>query len=61
MNKVVKILMERDNMSELEAENLVDECREELEYAVNDGSWEEAECIMRDYLGLEMDYIWDIV
>ena len=53
MNRVVKILMERDNLTEEEAKELVDECRE----ALSNGDTE-AIC---DYLGLEDDYIFDII
>lgn len=61
MNEVVKILMRRDGISELEAENLVEETREEMMNAIEDGYYFEAEAILRDYLGLEPDYIFDIL
>lgn len=53
MNKVVKILMERDGLTEKEAKDLVNECREALE----EGNLE----AIQDYLGLEDDYIFDIL
>ena len=53
MNRVVKILMERDNLTEEEAKELVDECRE----ALSNGDTE----AIQDYLGLEDDYIFDII
>lgn len=53
MNKVVKILMERDGLSEQEAKDLIDECREALE----EGNPE----AIQDYLGLEDDYIFDVL
>lgn len=52
MNKVVQILMDRDGLTENEAENLVDEARGEILFYPD-----EAEEIMMDMLGLEMDYI----
>ena len=52
-NKVVEILMRRDGISKHEAEELVQECREALE-----SGDEEA---IQDYLGLEDDYIFDIL
>jgi hypothetical protein len=58
MNKVVKILMERDGMSEDEAIELVEETREET--LACEGS-EEAWDIIEDNLGLEPDYIFDIL
>lgn len=52
MNRVVKILMERDDLTEKEAEEQLTECRE----ALNNGDWS----AIQDYLGLEDDYIFDI-
>ena len=53
MNKVVEILMERDGMTESEAKELVDECREALISGEDDA--------IQAYLGLEDDYIFDII
>ena len=58
MNNVVAILMKRDGMSRAEAVALVAEVRGMIEDA--DGDYDEAEQIMIDELGLEMDYIRDI-
>lgn len=59
MNKVVQILMNRDDLSEQEATELLDECRE----ALADCNYEPEESvdIIQDYLGLEPDYIFDIL
>lgn len=59
MNNVVAILMKRDRMSRAEAVALVTEVREMIEDA--GGDYDEAEQIMIDELGLEMDYIFDIL
>lgn len=59
MNNVVAILMKRDGMSRAEAITLVTEVRGMIEDA--DGDYDEAEQIMIDELGLEMDYIMDIL
>lgn len=57
MNTVVKILMERDNMTEQEAIDLVRETKEDLlNSPCSDG-----EDIIMDNLGLEPDYIMDIL
>ena len=56
MNKIIKILMDRDDMSYDEAKSLVEETREE----VLESNPFEAEDIMADYLGLEPDYIIDL-
>ena len=50
---VVKILMKRDGITKKEAENLIEECREALE----EGDTE----AIQEYLGLEDDYIFDIL
>ena len=53
MNEVVKILMDRDGISQEEAEEQVQECREAL--MSGDGE------AIQYYLGLEDDYIFDIL
>lgn len=50
---VVKILMKRDGITKKEAEKLIEECREALENGNYDAIWE--------YLGLEDDYIFDLL
>lgn len=57
MNKVVEILIKRDGMTKTEAEELVNETREEL---LSGDPWE-AEDIIAYYLDLEPDYIMDIL
>lgn len=58
MNKVVKILMERDEIDQETAEALVRETRDEI---LNTENVFEADDIIRDYLELEPDYIFDIL
>lgn len=53
MNKVIKILMKRDKMSYEEAKDLVIQCQNALE----NGNYE----AIQDYLGLEDDYIHDVM
>lgn len=56
MKKVIEILMERDGMTAEEAKELILETRDEmLEDPTN------ADDIMMDNLGLEPDYIFDIL
>lgn len=57
MNKVVKILMDRDGLTQKEAEKLVSETREEILAA---DPWDMEEIIFYN-LGLEPDYIIDIL
>ena len=61
MNRVVEILMERDGMTEQEAKNAIEQVRTEIYSAAENGCYEEAEDIMRSFLGLEMDYLVDII
>lgn len=57
MNEIIEILMRRDGISQLEAENLIEECKEELWDAAARGSYQECEDIVASYLGLEPDYL----
>jgi len=57
MNEIVEILMRRDHISRLEAEDLVEECREELWDAAARGNYQECEDIVSSYFGLEPDYL----
>ena len=56
-NKVVEILMRRDGMTREEAEEKVQEVRE----MILEASVCEAEDIIMYELGLEMDYIFDLI
>lgn len=58
MNRVVEILMKRDGISEDEARALVRETRDELIMLDNPF---EADEIIENYLGLEPDYLEDIL
>ena len=58
MNRVVEILMKRDGISEDEASALVRETRDELIMLDNPF---EADEIIENYLGLEPDYLEDIL
>ena len=54
MNKVVEILVERDQITQEEAESLVRETRDEI-LSLDDIT--EADDIIKDYLQLEPDYL----
>lgn len=61
MNKIVSILMTRDGISENEAQNILDDCRSEIDDVLNmGGGYDEVEDIVKYFLGLEMDYLFDI-
>lgn len=57
MQEIVEILMRRDNLSELEAWNIVEECVNVMQNAVMRGDYDKCEDIMRDYVGLEPDFL----
>ena len=59
MNEVVKILCRRDNISVEEAEERVRACIVRMDEA----NWDPMECddIMMEELGLEPDYIFDLI
>lgn len=60
MNRVVKILMDRDNIDQENAEALVRETRDEILSLEEDDIFEIDDIIL-DYLGLEPDYVFDIL
>jgi hypothetical protein len=53
MNKVAKIIMKRDGVTEEEANEMISECREMLLNGDDEA--------IQDFLGLEDDYIFDIL
>lgn len=63
MNRIVKILMKRDNMTEAEARELVGSVKEDIQQGIEEGfySYEDVNCIIEDELGLEPDYIEDLL
>lgn len=54
---IINLISRRDNISYIEAMNIVNECMEEMEDAVLSAHWQEAEDILASYLGLEPDYL----
>lgn len=61
MNKIVSILVARDGVSENEAQGILDDCRSEVEDVLNmGGGYDEVAGIVQDFLGLEMDYLFDL-
>lgn len=61
MRKIINILMRRDDISENEARNLVENCMLEIHEAIAAGRYMEAEDIFMDWLGLEPDYLMQIL
>jgi hypothetical protein len=61
MNRIIKILMDRDGISYKEAEQMYFETREALMDFFDGVSVLSAEEILMDKLGLEEDYIFDFI
>ena len=61
MNRVVEILMKRDNMTEKEANDLLDVVRNDIDVCLADGDYDGVEDVIASMLGLEPDYIPDII
>lgn len=57
--EIIRVLVERDGLTEEEAEERVDEVREMFEDCEYDST--ECELIMAEELGLELDYIFDLL
>lgn len=61
MSRVTDVLMRRDNLTLDEAQELEDEVRDEIYNLMTAGDFYGVEDVMASDLGLEMDYIMDIL
>ncbi|MFA7082835.1 MAG: hypothetical protein WC135_09500 [Bacteroidales bacterium] len=61
MEKIIKILMERDGLTEEDAREQAEDARQEIYEAIGAGCFEDVEDILASDLGLELDYIFDIL
>ena len=57
MDYIIHLLMRRDNISYIEAMNAYNECKAEIDDALNGTSCLDPEEILADELGLEPDYL----
>lgn len=64
MDEIIKILMRRDGITENEARNLIEGCREKIQDALANNYlysyyslYDEVSDIIADWLGLEPDYL----
>ncbi len=57
----LEILMERDGLSKRQAKHKLDDCREAVYAALDDGADWEVEDIVYDFLGLDSEYVDDII
>lgn len=53
--------MRRDHISRKEATEMLFTCREDINRAVEEGNYYEVDDIIMDDLGLEPDYLYDIL
>ena len=57
-NEIISILMRRDHLTREEAIDLIEETRDEIASAIENGAdLDEIEDILADYLALEPDYL----
>jgi hypothetical protein len=61
MEKIIKILMDRDGMTYEEAKEAYEDTKSELIDAIEGNSCLEPEEVLMGELGLEMDYIFDFI
>ena len=59
MSEIKKVLMERDGITEQEAEDLIEEARAELQDRLETGEMPYNIC--QEYFGLEPDYIMELI
>lgn len=57
LEELAVMLAERDGLTFEEEMRTIKEAAEDMEHAFYNGSLDEAEDILRDYLGLEPDYL----
>ena len=58
---IKEILMARDNMTEQEADALIEQAKEELQTLLAEGNTEAAYEICSDMFGLEPDYLMELI
>lgn len=61
MNRVIKILMDRDGMTYEEAKEVYEDTKSELMDALEGTSCTSPEEVLANELGLEPDYIFDFI
>ena len=61
MESIKEVLIERDGMTEKDADELIAEAREQLMQYIEDGDMIAADDICMDYFGLEPDYLMEIM
>lgn len=57
LEELAQMIAARDGISYEEGLAVVHDCAQEMEWAFMNGSLDDAEEILKDYLGLELDYL----
>ena len=61
MDSITEVLMRRDGLSKEDAKREVDDFREDIEDSIMSGNLEDIEDALMNDLGLEPDYLMDIL
>ena len=61
MNRVVEILMRRDNLTEDEATSIFETTKEEIYDCIQRGDYFRVDDVIYTNIGLELDYIFDFI
>ena len=64
LRTIKEILMDRDGMTEQEADDRIEEVKEELEYVATGYDFpalQDLEDVIKEELGLEPDYLWELM
>lgn len=59
--KIAQIIAKRDGIPFIEAKGLVEDTLIQIDYALTNGTYDEVEDIVSSELGLEIDYIFDLL
>ena len=60
METIKQVLIRRDFMSEMQADNLIDEAKEVMNIYLEDADYESAFRICEEFFGLEPDYVFEL-
>ena len=60
VKSIKEVLMRRDGISEVEADELISDAKEDLASLLEAGDMEAAERICEDWFGLEPDYLTEL-
>lgn len=61
METIKEVLMRRDNMSESEADELIEEATEAVKEYLDEGDTYAAYEVCNEYFGLEPDYLMELI